>query len=155
MRFADIAARWVIACGGIGTIVAVLTVCVFLVAVVLPLFLPATISDAKDNPSTLAASKPPDRFGVDEYQLLGTAVERNGSFEVIRLDTGKRISSEDFLKDSAPTCAAFTIDGRNAAFGFADGKVRLAKFGFQTAFPHTSDLPPALQKLATGEIVGI
>ena len=153
VRSADVAARWIIACGGIGTIVAVLTVCVFLVAVVLPLFSAATVSDPHSTPSTLAAKAPPMRFGVDEYQLLGTAIGTDGTLEIIRLDTGKVIEKRAFLKETPPTCAAFSLNGNQAAFGMADGKVRLARLGYETNFPDESDLPAEIQKIRAGEVV--
>ena len=46
MRAGDHLARVLITVGGIGTMVAVATVCLFLVAVVLPLFQPAHIEPA-------------------------------------------------------------------------------------------------------------
>ncbi len=153
VRFADVAARWIIACGGIGTIVAVLTVCVFLVAVVLPLFLSASVSDRLDVPASVAATAPPIRFGVDEYQLLGTAIAADGTLDIIRLDTGKLIEKRDFLKDQGFTAAAFTVDGETAAFGFADGTVRIARLGFATTFlDDADDLPASARQLKPGAI---
>ena len=153
VRFADTAARWIIACGGIGTIVAVLTVCVFLVAVVLPLFQSASVSDRKDVPATLAATAVPISFVVDEYQLLGTAIAADGTLDILRLDTGKPLEKRDFLKGQNFTAAAFTVDGENAAFGFPDGKVRIARLGFQTTFlEDAADLPKTVKQLKPGEI---
>ena len=152
VRFADVAARWIIALGGIGTIVAVLTVCVFLIFVVLPLFLPASITDHKDVGVTIGSSDGPLRFNVDEYQLLGTAVSADGTLEVVRLDTGKRLDQLPLSKDSPPTCVAFAIDGETAAFGFADGTVRMAMLGFRTTFPDDAELPANIRAIKAGEV---
>lgn len=151
VRFLDVAARWVIVCGGIGTIIAVLTVCLFLLSVVIPLFFPATLSNDRQISAKPTTSEAPLHFGVDEYQLLGTIVAADGSFEVLRLDTGEVIEQREFLKPEKPTAAAFTVDGERAAFGFADGRVRLATFGFTTSFLEDADVPQTLRDLQRGQ----
>jgi phosphate transport system permease protein len=153
VRWADFAARWVIACGGIGTIIAVLTVCVFLVAVVLPLFLPASATSLNDVPTVVAAAKAPLHFGVDEYQLLGAAVLPDGSLDVLRLDTGKVIDHRDFLAGQEFTAATFTVDGESAAFGMKNGTVRLARLGFNASFPDEAELPEKVKQIKSGQIV--
>ena len=61
VRSADVIAKWVITVGGIGTIVAVSVVFLFLFAVVAPLFWSATIEQEVTQP--LAAPPAADRGG--------------------------------------------------------------------------------------------
>src|SRR3954454_16933318 len=74
VRVGDAIARLVITVGGIGTIAAVMAVCVFLAWVVWPLFLPT-----RELGTSTAAMKwgqaPPARLGVDESRLIGWAIE--------------------------------------------------------------------------------
>ena len=75
-----------IAIGGIGTVVAVSTVCIFLVWVVVPLFLPATAGQAKSVslPSAIADCV---HFEVDEYRIWLVPV-RGG--QAANLSPGRR-----------------------------------------------------------------
>ena len=89
-------AHWLIAAGGIGTIVAVSLVCVFLVWVVLPLFWPATVrqeSVAKVDWSAEA----PEHIALDEDQLLGYALLADGSLVAFRPDNGEQVAQQEFL----------------------------------------------------------
>src|SRR5690349_14729133 len=70
VRLSDFIARWMITIGGIGTIVAVLAVFLFLFAVVCPLFFHASLTLVKDRPTPWAGNTPM-QLGVDEYQTLG------------------------------------------------------------------------------------
>ena len=70
VRIIDRLARGLIAVGGIGTVIAVSTVCIFLVWVVVPLFLPASAGKARslDVAPLIAASIHTE---VDDYRSLG------------------------------------------------------------------------------------
>jgi ABC-type uncharacterized transport system permease subunit len=77
VRVTNAAARVIITMGGIGTIIAVSLVCVFLISVVIPLFIPATVTPqtvheaGKTNPAELV------HLAVDEYQVMGYAYFRD------------------------------------------------------------------------------
>ena len=93
----DRVARWLIAVGGIGTIVTVSLVCVFLVWVVVPLFLPASVQP----PQTLSKNWDVHdvlALGTDDYHLVGWMISTHGDIRVFRLDNGdvlQSISAED------------------------------------------------------------
>src|SRR5262245_9311298 len=88
VRAGEILARGLITVGGIGTIIAVALVLVFLVWVVAPLFLGASVIEADRFPLSRDAGRP-IRTAVDEYQLAGWNLFSDGTLEVFRLDTGK------------------------------------------------------------------
>ena len=87
VRVSEVLSRVFITLGGLGTIVAVGTVCVFLVWVVVPLFEGTTVKPAGTVP-------PPERHdsplltGVDQYQVLLWAIFPDGTVVISRLDNG-------------------------------------------------------------------
>src|SRR5262245_48327625 len=88
VRMGDIVARWCITVGGIGTIVAVSAVFVFLFYVVLPLFVPASLQ----GQATVGLSNTTDaplRFAIDEYGVIGWSLSRAGALVAYRPDTGE------------------------------------------------------------------
>src|SRR5271154_7009708 len=84
---AEVVSRALITIGGIGTIVAVATVFVFLVWGVIPLLEPAAILGEEQTPSKWSTA--PVQMGLDEDQLMTWALFRDGSLQVVRLDTGQ------------------------------------------------------------------
>ena len=106
---ADRLARIFISVGGIGTIIAVLGVMVFLVWVVVPLFLPAKVEgvDAFDR----ASREELLHLGVDEYQVLSWVLLENGKAEVFRLDTGELRYEEQLFDEGQLTAASFLTRG--------------------------------------------
>src|SRR6516165_3825042 len=82
----EIVARYLITAGGIGTIAAVITVFLFLLYVVAPLFSSASITN--QGRAEIDWSKAaPVQMGMDEDQLMCWAMFPNGSLDVVRLDT--------------------------------------------------------------------
>ncbi len=148
VRLADYAAWWIITLGGLGTIAAVLLVCVFLVWVVVPLFTAPRFggaTTAKHSPV-----EPPLRLALDEGQTLGWNLTPSGQLESFQLTTGELIESVSLFEGSTPTAAAFA-PGENggAAFGFSDGTVRLVRISIETE-QLTDDAATRFQKLAPG-----
>jgi phosphate transport system permease protein len=135
--------------GGIGTIIAVSAVCVFLAAVVVPLFLPGSAEEAASLRRSVSLSKP-IRFGVDEYRVMSWAMCADGSTRVVRLDTGELLEERRIFADRRPTAWTFPLQGDRAAFGFDDGTVQLASIGFTTDYPDPALLPESLQALPVG-----
>ncbi len=80
-------------------------------------------------------------------QLLAWVLEGDGSLVCFRPDNGALVSREPLLSDSPPTAAAFAPGGSRAAFGLADGKVRLADLEFVNTFLDEAKAPAELQRL--------
>src|SRR5262249_14378591 len=83
VRVGEVLSRFFITIGGIGTIIAVGMVCVFLVWVVHPLFLGAAVKEVESFPVSGNAAQPV-RTAVDEYQMLGWTLFSDGTLEVFR-----------------------------------------------------------------------
>jgi phosphate transport system permease protein len=145
-------AHAIIAIGGIGTIVAVSMVCVFLVWVVVPLFLPASVE--KGQGIGQGAARDLLAMGVDDYRLTGWEIAKDGAIRTFRLDDGKTIQELSGAESpiAGVSAAAVGIDGHQAAFGFADGTVRLGEIGFDNTIVPADELPESARKIATGEL---
>lgn len=152
VRLADLAARAMITVGGIGTILAVLMVCVFLLWVVLPLFLPTRVDSARDV--SLGWRDDPVRLAIDEYRLLGWVVTPDGRLRVFRLDTGATVDERPlFEADEELTSLAFAADGQHFVAGLASGELRLGTLEFQSEFVDRDALPEASRPGSDREIV--
>lgn len=147
---ADVAARNLIRIGGIGTIVAVSTVCLFLVWVVVPLFLPAELSAPAAVPTPWHGADLLE-FAVDEYRLIGWALSRDGMLRIFRPDNGAVLSERLLFEGAELTAASITRQGNRGVFGFADGTVRLGRIGFETTFLEAADVPEEVRRLARQE----
>ncbi len=144
VRIVDRVARTLIALGGIGTVIAVSTVCIFLVCVAVPLFLPASYAPAKSWPLSPALANCL-HFETDEYRAVGWAMSPDAVLRTFRLDTGEVIHERTLFPDQKPTAWSFGVGGREAICGFADGSVRTIRLGFTTTFPDEGDIPESVR----------
>src|SRR5260370_12578338 len=151
VRLGEILSRSFITIGGIGTIVAVAMVCVFLVWVVYPLFLGATVKQ-QGSFAAPAEVKRPLRTGMDEYQVLGWSLFADGRLQVYRLDNGQVVDRRALFPGRKLTACSTPSRGEDMAFGFYDGTVQLGRIGFGTRFPEPKEVPTALRDLPVGEI---
>ncbi|UYN94631.1 MAG: ABC transporter permease subunit [Enhydrobacter sp.] len=139
---ADKAADWIITVGGLGVILAVFGIMVFLLEVVVPLF---TGGSVVETVAARAAEKPGDVVmdRMDEYRTLSVALTTAGDPAAFHVPTGKAIEapSMDFGGKRA-TAFARTIATGDIAFGFADGTVRFGKIGFDVKVLPARDVPP-------------
>lgn len=151
VRLVEIVARNVVRIGGIGTIVAIIMVGVFLVYVSMRLFSPASISP----PSVIKLPTKNERVlreGVDDYQLLGWTLYADGTLTVARLDNGNVLQERKLFPGQLLTACSAPSREEEMAFGFNDGKVRIGRIGFVRQYVAEVSLPEKLRKLAPGEI---
>ncbi len=139
VRVADVLSRVLITGGGIGTIVAVTGVFVFLAVVVLPLFGTAEVRAANASAAAFDVASDADRgepmgLGLDEYGVLGWSLWSNGSLDVFRLDDGVRKHTEELFPAGELTAASIPLLGDVAVFGLSDGSIQLTRIGFVTQF---------------------
>lgn len=150
VKFADVTARVLITVGGIGTIVAVCLVFVFLGLVVVPLFNSATVETA-DRYEADWVDKNSVKMAIDEYQSMGWALYDDGELQVFRIDTGETIDRRKLFSDIKLTAASTTVGQDDIALGFEDGTVRFGKIGFDVVFRERKEVPEAYHDLAAGE----
>jgi phosphate transport system permease protein len=147
VRLADRVAQWFITISGIGTIVAVLLVFVFLLSVVLPLFWPGTrVLNPRDLdfPGLTAKSL----TDINEYRQLGWSLSPQGKLVVFRADQGETLQAEQLWEDG--DCTALVGDSATGEFaaGFRDGSVRLGRVNFVTSFLSPDELPEEVRASA-------
>jgi phosphate transport system permease protein len=154
VRTADKIAKFSITVGGIGTILAVSAVFLFLIAVVIPIFLPGSAELASDIPREWPVEKL-IHGAVDEYRVMGWTLFRDGTVHLFRLDNGELLEVVKAVDGDSLSAWSFETRGDGVAFGFLDGTVRLGRIGFDTDFPSESDLPDAVRNLEVGEVVSV
>lgn len=150
-------ARVLITLGGVGTIGAVLLVCVFLVWVVVPLFLPASLNLRHSEELASTDSSAPSaphiaHVASDDYLNIGWATTADGVLLTYRMDDGKVLARKPLFDAARPTAASYALRDGRVAFGFADGSVSLGKISFKTTFLSDDDVPADLKRLAEGEV---
>ena len=135
----DWLARVIIKTGGIGIILCILGMCIFLVKEVIPLFLPPQA--ASTEPILLSAAEPLSSaalVGVDEYQELAYVL-RGDSLEFVFLSGATPatppIPSRRLLPEGSVTTAARALGkGHHLAIGTEDGRVIPLAIEFTQAF---------------------
>lgn len=155
VKFKDRLTSVIITVGGLGTIVAVTTVFLFLISVVLPLFAPSKVDQTTiasvPMPEDVVAA--PVHLAVDEYNLLAWAVFPDGILRKFRLDTGEVLDEHSLVSDG-PAMTAWSFPQRDsmAVLGFEDGSVRFLEIAFTLDFMDLDDAPESLQSLEVGEV---
>jgi phosphate transport system permease protein len=150
VKVADGVSRTLITVGGIGTIVAVATVCLFLTAVVVPLFLPAKAELVTEysNPAPASGAA---WIEVDEYLTMGYACAPDGTVTSVRLDTGEVLETIDLFPDRTPTAWSFSFSDDSVLAGFADGSIQPLRISYETEFLDESLVPEEYFALEPGE----
>ncbi len=134
---AERVARLLISIGGVGTILAVSLIFVFLLWVVAPLFGSAELraegrsAATGDGARTLA-------LGIDEDRTLRWALDSMGRLALARIDTGEVLDTDDRLRIAAPAgggpllpaSVALAPAADRFAVGYEDGRVLLGVVGF-------------------------
>ncbi len=154
VRIADRVAHALITIGGIGTVVAVSTVFVFLVWIVVPLFLPANIGAPRDV-TVAPAIADAKGLGIDDYRSLAWTMSAEGVLRSFRLDNGDTIAEQAVFPDNPPTAWTFGVGSREAACGFADGSVRVCATELLHHLPHQGRAAGRVARLAARQADGL
>ncbi len=153
VRVADLFSRIFITAAGMGTILAVSLVCVFLVVVVIPLFQGGDVTASQTLPAPKVESgAEPIHVEIDEYQSMGYAFYPDTTVAVFRLDSGQVIDTIQVIPGEKPTCWSFGLQGGNVAFGFADGRIQFGTITFNTTYLDLKDMAPERRAMKPGEL---
>ncbi|MEN8149758.1 MAG: ABC transporter permease subunit [Planctomycetota bacterium] len=144
VKVIDRLASVLITVGGIGTILAVTLIMVFLVWVVLPLFAGSETGDATAVTSFDRESDVrPVKFSTDEYRTVGWCLFSNGTISVRSLATDEVLADIRPFGDRVPTTWSFAPGFDEVVFGFGDGTIQQGKIGFVTHFLEVEDFENA------------
>jgi phosphate transport system permease protein len=161
VRAADIISRVLITICGIGTIIAVGGVCIFLVVTAAPLFFPAKIESQEPvtPPSgTVLSGEKLIGAGIDEDQQMVWVLSRPGTLTLFRTSDGSVLLRKKLFDGPVPTAysrlnlqstktAVGTIlDEHVVAFGFADGSIRVGTIEVRSSFPKTDKVPREIRE---------
>lgn len=136
--------------GGIGTILAVTGVFLFLLSVVYPLFRSGHVTPAGHGAT---ASSAPLYTGVDEYRVCGWTLGHDGVFRSFRLDNGDPLLTQALVPADSLAVASFDVRSSSLAIGRIDGAIQLYKVGFETAYPGEAELPANARLTNAGDRV--
>lgn len=161
VRVAETVSRSLITGGGLGTILAVCGVFVFLVWTVADLFDVADVTEraplaalgdrsVADAPGAGA----PVAVGTDEYGLAGWTVAANGVYEIASLSDGESLLAGRLADEGAPliTTVQSTADGRRFVAGRADGSLILFSLRFDTRYREADEVSKELRSVPLGGV---
>jgi phosphate transport system permease protein len=148
VRLADRVAAACITVGGIGTILAVTGVFLFLVSVVIPIFRSGHAVPAGHGATAEAA---PLYAGVDEYRVCGWSLAHDGSFRSFRLDNGDALYAQLLVPSDSLAGASLDVRSNTLALGRTDGSIRLFRIEWETDYPPASALPASTSLSHAGE----
>ncbi len=153
VRFSDALARGLITLGGIGTIVAVLGVGVFLLVVAVPLFWSPVSSSVGPTASTEGE---PLAIGSDESGDVAWVLGPKG-IRGLGVASGKSLIEMPLSQTGLEKCSTVRVVPGSllAAAGFTDGSIRTGRLGLETAYLADADLPGDVQPPPEGEAVGL
>ena len=134
----DSVVKWGISVGGVSIILAVLLIMFFLLYVVLPLFVPATVEKHNAYAIPGSANETTLYYGVDEYQETALRFTDTGKLIGFDVNSGQ-ILNEATLPLNGEQITSFSIvsDIDNVlAFGLSDGSVLIAKYSYDVSYPN-------------------
>lgn len=133
----DSVSAWGISVGGVGVILSVLLIMVFLLYVVLPLFTPASVDRTTAYPVPGGQAEKTLYYGLDEYQETALRFTQSGALLGFDVATGEAIS-QSHLPLAGSTITSFTVisEMENVlAFGLSNGGLLIAKYGYAVTYP--------------------
>ena len=143
-------ARTAITLGGLGTILAVTLIFVFLAWIVLPLFSSPSSSEATERPAARPRTTAPLRLAVDGERLMAWSLDPDGVLTPMSLVGGEDPAPSRPFAGSAPTTASFPIVGEQVVFGYEDGSISLTESKDEMEFLAVEEVPEELRDLAPG-----
>ena len=145
---ADQVADWSIRIGGLGVIAAVFGIMVFLAVVVVPLFTGARLDGAATTEHTASGAVPLMDI-LDDYKTLSVSIDNTGTVHAFHLKSGTALDVAP-IEFAGKTLTAFarTLNGRDIAFGFSDGTLRLATLKVTGVVINTTEVPEGLRRLS-------
>ncbi len=150
VRVAEHVSKALITVGGIGTILAVTLILVFLVWVVVPLFRDAAVERGGTRLS--GAFSRPLLLATDEHRLMDAVLDAAGVLRVFAVAEGALLLEERVF-EPPPTAWSVSPDGLQSSFAFADGTVLTGGLVFTASMLDEDAVPAELAALAAGQVV--
>jgi len=132
----DKLAQWVIGLGGFVVIGAVLLIMFYLLYVVIPLFMPAEVSQNKLGEQQEWKGQATAFLSLEEQQQIALRVNQQGQAEFVSVDDLQIVESFKLTDTTKTVVATASAQGSSGlvAVAFDDGKVSLFKHSYKTDF---------------------
>jgi phosphate transport system permease protein len=154
VMFTDTLARRLITLSGIGSIVAVSLVGLFLVYVVLPLFTPTGLEQASGPVASASDDPAPPMVlhqTIDDYGSLVWSLHTGGLVQVRELATGKLLTQEYIRPEAEVTAQKVSGHAGRTALGFGDGSIETVKVEFEVEYLSEDEVPERYHALTDGQ----
>ncbi len=132
----DRSAKVAIAVGGIGVIITILLIFLYLIYEIVPLFRSAEVSESASY-SLQAASGNTLHLAIEEQSEIGLRLADNGSLRFFRLADGNPVDSMQLPIPADTTVSAFGLESEESgifALGLDNGSALIAQYEFETRF---------------------
>lgn len=136
-HFNDRAAKVAIAVGGIGVIVAILAIFLYLFYEVIPLFKAASVEKVNEYQLQNVEASPTLHLAIEEQSELGMRLDQSGTFLFFAIADGQTVAEIDIDLPAATTITAFTLDTEESgivALGLSNGEVIVAKYEYSVSY---------------------
>ncbi len=132
----DFLARWGVATGGISVIVAILLIFFYLLYVVFPLFLPASVHIDAQYDSPEGDKGRSVYLAMEEQSEIGARFTAGGEVVFFNTHSGNVIDSRQIAPaDAVLSFASAAPASGVVAYGLTDGQAWLFKHQYQTSYP--------------------
>jgi len=135
--FKDHLARYIIAMGGMSVIAAIVLIFAYLLYVVFPIFLPASMDLLQRY--SLPSSTAGIYLSLEEQNEIGLRIDRQGEVLFFRAENGASVRRERLKLPQGVQIQSWTeVDANRGllAFGLSDGSVLLAQAHYQISYPN-------------------
>ena len=135
--FYDSFAKVAIATGGVGVIVAILLIFVYLLYEVIPLFRAADVQQVAQYQLTQDSQSELLHLAVEEQAEVGMRLSSDGRILFFRIADGAFVDSVQLPLPGQQSLTAFALESEESglfALGFSDGTVLIARYEFETRF---------------------
>ncbi len=150
VKLMDVVSRLLITIGGLGTLITVSTVFLFLLWVAAPLLSRARIENPHSYNVSGATGVSIIHMGLGEYRLMEWLLFADGRLQVRRMDDGEVLEEERLFPGREIKAFAAAGGYDEVIVGFDDGTVALGRIGFSTEFVDQTQASPELKVLGPG-----
>ncbi len=136
-HFSDRLAKTLIAVGGIGVIVAILLIFLYLFYEVVPLFRSAEVTEVAQYETLEDAQGPPLHVAVEEQAEIFMRLSQAGTASFYALADGALLAQLPVALPEETTVSAFALESEESgvfALGLNTGQVVVAQYSYQTTF---------------------
>ncbi|MEL0166684.1 MAG: ABC transporter permease subunit [Pseudomonadaceae bacterium] len=139
-HFKDHFTRWYVAVGGLGVIVAVLLIFLYLLFEVLPLFGGAEIEERERySASWVQANDPPLMLAMEEQGEVAIRVAQSGQVSFFNTHDGKPVLQQQLPIPAGAEVTSFSVETPNSrrfVVGLSNGQVLIAQHNYKVTYPN-------------------